>query len=247
MKIETRAFKASELRVATDPTGQRTLTGYAAVFGSPSEDMGGWVERCDPHCFDRTLAAGADVRGLVEHDPARILGRTKAGTLQVSTDASGLRFTCALPDTSVARDLVTSIERGDLDSCSFGFVAQRTEWSDNPDGTSVRTLMDVDLYDVSVVTYPAYTSTSVDVRSIMASMPAEYRAKFERRKLTDQCTCTCPQCMAGNCGICSSAPQCDGAERDNTDNTDNIDTDSLRASASWHEDAMLRLRIAEVE
>jgi uncharacterized protein len=181
---ETRAFKVAELRVANN-NGQRTLTGYAAVFNSPSEDFGGWSERIDPAAFNRTLSDDADVRCLVEHDPARIVGRTKSKTLRVSTDNKGLRFECDLPDTSVARDLITSIERGDLDACSFGFITQKESWEeDRQTNTAVRTLLDVDLLDTSVVCYPAYPATSASVRSFPASMPAEIRSRFEARRKT---------------------------------------------------------------
>lgn len=181
MSNEIRAFKATELRVASD-NGKHTLVGYAAVFNSPSEDFGGWSERIDPHAFDRTLSTNPDVRCLVEHDPARIVGRTKSKTLRVRTDSTGLRFECDLPDTSVARDLITSIQRGDLDSCSFGFVTNKESWEeDRQTNTAIRTLLDVDLLDTSVVAYPAYPATSAAVRNFPASMPVEMRSRFERR------------------------------------------------------------------
>ena len=204
-KHETRAFKATELRVSTDAsTGVRTLEGYAAVFNSPSEDFGGWSERIDPGAFNRTLLEGADVRCLVEHDPALIVGRTKSKTLSLSVDQIGLRFRCQLPDTTVARDLVTSVERGDLDSCSFGFIAQKESWvEDSQANTVIRTLLDVDLLDTSVVCYPAYAATSVNVRCLPASMPTEIRSKVSKRDDDEVCECDCPQCMGGDCGLCS--------------------------------------------
>jgi hypothetical protein len=243
---ETRAFRVTELRVTQSESGSRTLVGYAAVFGSPSEDFGGWTEVIDSGAFTRTLSEGADVRCLVEHDPARIVGRTKSRTLRVTTDDHGLRFECDLPDTSVARDLIVSIERGDLDACSFGFIAQKQEWLyDETTDEATRTLLDVDLLDTSVVAYPAYLATSVSVRSLPDSMPVEMRSRFEARRnasievqmpaeeraLTDQCTCACPQCLSGACGICSADPRCDGVEQKSADN--------------WQADTMLRLRIAE--
>lgn len=237
MKQEILTLRASEVRLSAGADGTRRLSGYAAVFNSPSEDFGGWSERIDPSAFQRTLAEGADVRQLVEHDPARIVGRTKNKTLRLSTDEVGLKFECDLPDTSIARDLIISVERGDLDACSFGFITQSDKYdTDKSTGHVTRTLLDVDLLDTSVVCFPAYPATSVGVRSLPHTMPAEMRSRFEARASNpDACTCICAQCRASACGICSAEQMCDGVTRES------------KSDDGWRGSAELRLRLAEAE
>jgi len=160
---EVRYLKAAELRVEGD--SEPVITGYAAVFDSDSLDLGGFVERIKEGAFARTLKEGADVRALVDHDASKIIGRNKAGTLELKEDKHGLHVRIKPPDTTSGRDIVTSIRRGDVDGMSFGFVANEYRWKDDVTPV-VRTLLDVDLFDVSVVTYPAYPDTSVAVRSL---------------------------------------------------------------------------------
>ena len=161
--IELR-YTVRELRA--DPAGEgRRVVGYAAIYNSLSEDLGGFIERIRPGAFARTLRS-ADVRALMNHDRNYVIGRNKAGTLELVDDEVGLRIAADAPDTQWARDMLTSIRRGDIDQMSFTFRAIRDEWTQVEDQL-VRTLIDVDLYDVSVVTFPAYPQTSVNVRSIV--------------------------------------------------------------------------------
>jgi len=161
---EQRTCVLSEVRVV-DPGGDTppTIAGYAAVFDSPAE-VGSMSEVVKTGAFTRTLAEGADVRAMVEHNPAMILGRQKPGTLSLSVDGKGLFATINPPDTQVGRDAVESIRRGDLDGMSFGFRAITDNWR-MMDGKPLRELVDVDLFDVSVVAFPVYPDTSVSVRS----------------------------------------------------------------------------------
>ena len=188
MKQELRFVKGKELRVAKSDDGKRTLTGYAAMFNTRSEDLGGFREVIAPGAFTRSLKNGDDVVALSEHDPKKgILGRTGSGTLRLSQDHIGLRFEVDLPNTSLGNDIAESVGRGDLDGCSFGFVAQDQSW-DHDSNETMRTLKDVDLFDVSVVTYPAYAATSVQMRSLMfpdgAVTVPEKRAE-EKEKTVD--------------------------------------------------------------
>jgi HK97 family phage prohead protease len=162
---ETRSCPVAELRVAGADQGT-AIEGYAAVFNRDSEPLGGFVERIQPGAFRRTLAEGADVRALIDHDPSRIIGRRKAGTLEVREDPHGLKVSIKPPDTTAGRDLVASIRRGDVDQMSFGFRAVRDEWEERSDGMTQRTLVDVDLFDISAVTFPAYPDTEIAVRSL---------------------------------------------------------------------------------
>jgi HK97 family phage prohead protease len=162
MKRELRIVANSELRTANDGK----LTGYAAVFNSLSEDLGGFRERILPGAFSRTIKT-ADVRALINHDPSRVLGRTTTGSLTLAEDSKGLKFTCSLPATTYASDLIESVRRGDISQCSFGFQAREDRWvPGQKQGNSIRELIDVDLFDVSAVTYPAYTDTSIQERSL---------------------------------------------------------------------------------
>jgi uncharacterized protein len=181
---ELRFIPAKELRVATTADGKRTMTGYAAVFDSLSEDLGGFKEKLQRGAFSRSLRSNPDVMALSEHDSRKgILGRTP-NTLRLSEDNIGLRFECDLPATTLGSDIATSIERGDLRACSFGFVAQDQDWGQSS-GETIRTLKDVDLFDVSVVANPAYPATSVQMRSLMfpdgsVAIP-EFRAEAKEK------------------------------------------------------------------
>ena len=145
-----------------------TLEGYAANFNSLSEDLGGFRELLVRGCFAEAIKT-SDVRGLFNHNPDKILGRTASGTLRVFEDEKGLRFEVDPPETSYAKDLQISMQRGDVNQCSFGFrvAADGDHWKEDSDGLWIRTIHKVEqLYDVSPVTYPAYTSTSCAVRSL---------------------------------------------------------------------------------
>lgn len=169
MELERRFFDA-ELRAQKSEDGKTTLIGYGAVFGKRSLDLGGFKEVIAPGAFTRALedTPPDDVRALFNHDPNHVLGRSTSGTLKLTQDALGLRYEIVLPDTQTARDLSASIERGDVSQSSFAFrvKAGGEQWAEDADGTIIRTITDVKLYDVSPVTYPAYPDTSVAKRSM---------------------------------------------------------------------------------
>lgn len=164
-EIERRIFNSSglEVRAGEGDDAQPVLTGYAAMFDELSEDLGGFRERIAPGAFAKAL--GGDVRALFNHDGNLILGRTKAKTLRLSEDQRGLQVEIMPPDTAAARDLMTSIKRGDVDQMSFGFRTIKDSW-DEVDGEIVRTLIEVRLFDVSPVTFPAYPQTEIALRSM---------------------------------------------------------------------------------
>lgn len=141
------------------------IVGYAAVFDSESRDLGNFTEVIKPGAFNRALSENQDVRAFVDHDASKILGRTKAGTLELSTDSVGLRVEITPPDTTVGRDTVESVRRGDLDSMSFGFVVRDDSWRE-VEGRALREIRDLDLHEVSLVSFPAYEETSVAVRRL---------------------------------------------------------------------------------
>ena len=159
MDIERRFFK-SELRAEDS----KPVAGYGSVFNAQSEDLGGFREIIAPGAFDGRL--DDDVRALFNHDPNLILGRTKSGTLKLSVDDEGLRYDVDFPNTTLANDLRTSIQRGDVDQSSFAFTVDEDDFEER-DGVIIRTIHKVKrLFDVSPVTYPAYPDASVGVRSL---------------------------------------------------------------------------------
>jgi uncharacterized protein len=142
------------------------IVGHAAVFDKWSEDLGGFREKIRAGAFKKTIKE-ADVRALFNHDPNFVLGRNKAGTLSLAEDDKGLAISIDPPDTQWARDLTTSIERGDIDQMSFGFRTIKDQWTTPKEGNeNQRELLEVELFDVSPVTFPAYPQTDVGVRSV---------------------------------------------------------------------------------
>lgn len=167
MNRETRNFIADELRVEKREDGASKIVGHAAVFNTLSEDLGGFREKIEPGAFTSAIKED-DVRALFNHDPNHILGRNKSGTLRLKEDQTGLAIEIDPPDTQIGRDLMISLERGDIDQMSFGFSVKPNgaNWGEDEDGMAIRTLTDVRLFDVSPVTYPAYPETDVAIRSL---------------------------------------------------------------------------------
>lgn len=162
-----------EKRTATEVrTEGRKLTGYVATFNTETQ-IADFHERIAPGAFRSTLANGHDVLALVDHDAGKVLARSKNGTLSLSEDAHGLKFSIDLPDTSLGRDILAMATRGDLGGMSFGFTV--------PDGGDIwtgdrRELRNVVLHEISVVqSFPAYAGTSVQARSRQQRTDADRR------------------------------------------------------------------------
>lgn len=142
-------------------TKGRRLEGYAALFGVEAR-IGHMVESIAPGAFAGSLGGRSDVLALVDHDPARVLARTRSGSLRLAEDSRGLSFDLDIPDTQAGRDVLALAERGDLGGMSFGFNATDEHF----DGER-RELRSVDLLEISVVAaWPAYQGTTVQARSI---------------------------------------------------------------------------------
>ena len=171
-KIERRSWPLVELRIDGEGA-DRKVSWYASVFDSLSEDMWGMKERVGRRAFTKTLQE-ADVRALFNHDPSYVLGRNKAGTLDLKVDLQGLRATVTPPETQWARDLMVSVDRGDVTAGSFGFQVVKDSWTEE-DGQIIRTLNEVRLFDVSLVTYPAYPGTdgSAAFRSLLEAVDVD--------------------------------------------------------------------------
>lgn len=140
----------------------RLIRGMPIVFNSLSLDLGGFREIIKPEAVDRTLREQIDVRALVDHDSAKIMGRRSAGTLTLRKEPDGVLARIDPPDTSYAKDIVVSIERGDVDGMSFGFRVLTDEWR-MQDGEPVREVLDMEIREVSIVTFPAYEETDVSM------------------------------------------------------------------------------------
>lgn len=170
--------------------GKPKIAGYAAVFDSLSEPIGGqFREKIRPGAFRKSLASGPDVCALVDHDPAKILGRKSAGTLSIVEDKRGLYVEIDPPDTTYGRDVVESMRRGDITGMSFGFTTVEDDWINDSGGEAVRELREVDVFDVSVVTYPAYPDTEVALRSFESFKCADPLAiHFKRLRISDKST-----------------------------------------------------------
>jgi len=184
-EFERRVIETNELRAERDGRGMR-LIGYAAIFNTWSHDLGGFREIVAPGAFSRSL--NGDVRALFNHDPNLVLGRTTNGTLQLREDSKGLLIDLLLPDVGYARDLWTLVERGDVSQMSFGFRIPPggDKWAKGNDGLALRTLLNVELGDVSAVTYPAYEETVVSARQRaqeILSEPDNGDADGERRRI----------------------------------------------------------------
>jgi hypothetical protein len=157
-KLETREFEFGlELREQGD---EMSLTGYAALFNSRSENLGGFTEVIAPGAFARSLKSRNDIKLLWNHDTSAVLGSTRAGTLKLYEDEKGLRVEAILPNTTHGRDAKELIKRKDVTGFSFGFTIPGRggdEW--NAEGTE-RTLKSVRLHEVSLTPFPAYTATN---------------------------------------------------------------------------------------
>ena len=138
------------------------IAGHAVVFNSWSQDLGDFIETVRAGAFTESLAAGAEVKCLVDHQSNLILGRTGAGTLRLREDSIGLKFECDVANTGAGRDAVESIGRHDLHQCSFAFSVRDggERWYLDDDGGVRRELTNLSLMDTSIVTYPAYRTTT---------------------------------------------------------------------------------------
>ncbi|MEO1063737.1 MAG: HK97 family phage prohead protease [Actinomycetota bacterium] len=191
-KLETRKYPNALARVGIERRGgddaPPVITGYGAVFyreGDPGTEYQLWsncVERIMPGAFDRALRED-DVRSFFNHDANLLLGRNRSGSLRLEVDDVGLRYEIDPPDTQTGRDLVVSLERGDVDGSSFMFVPDELVWRElEIDGRTleVRELVSVQLWEVGPVVFPAYESSTSGLRG--EERHAEARSGWEAWK-----------------------------------------------------------------
>lgn len=167
--IETRISKRAKKNI---------VTGHAAVFGQLSEDLGGFKEKINVGAFDGVLKN--DVRAFFNHDPNFLLARTTSGTLKLAVDKMGLSYSFEVPDTTAGRDLVISMERGDITQSSFAFMVEKDSWSEQ-DGQEIRTIEKVGrLFDVSPVSIPAYPQANDLVVAKRSRMTYKDKTKIKK-------------------------------------------------------------------
>ena len=151
-------IRRAEIRLENRGTARR-LVGYAARYGVVA-DIGPFRERIAPKAFAESIGEGGDILALLDHDPTRVLGRTRSKTLTLSDEEGGLAFDICVPETSAGRDALALAERGDLGGASIGFFVEEEE----RDG-DVRVVNRARLLEISVVSaWPAYAETSVEAR-----------------------------------------------------------------------------------
>lgn len=197
-QLERRSFPVdlAAIELRQDGDGPRLVSWYPALFDSLSEDLGGFKERIGRRAFTDSLKE-REVRALINHDPSQILSRTSNDSLKLDVDLKGLRAESAIPDTSYARDLLVNLDNGNISGGSFMFVSLRDKWELEDVGESepmlVRTVQEARLYDVSLVTFPAYPATegSASLRSraeewrqaLTAPIDTTARAGLMKRRL----------------------------------------------------------------
>ena len=164
MSIERRFIPLEELEIRAGDDGA-AIKGYAAVFEKLSGKMWGFREKIQSGAFASSLNSKRNIKALWNHNPDYPLGSTKNSTLMLEEDEKGLRFELVLPETNWGKDALESIKRGDTDGVSFGFRTKKDAWDETDPKNIVRTLVDVDLIEISPTPFPAYPQTSVGVRS----------------------------------------------------------------------------------
>jgi HK97 family phage prohead protease len=163
--VEKRQLRSVPTKFETREDGENpTIEGYFAVFNSNYEIAPGMSESIAPGAFSRTLSN--DVRALINHDTTLVLGRTKANTLELREDSHGLWGKISInPNDRDAMNLYERVKRGDVDQCSFGFDLKEQDTEIRDDGAVHWTIKDLDLFEVSCCTFPAYEQTNISARS----------------------------------------------------------------------------------
>ena len=184
-KTEIRNIKGVVKRAAAD---SRRVEGVAVVFNSWSEDLGGFREKIAPGALDGVIER-SDIFALLDHDRRRgILGRSNRGdqvSLKLEVRDDGLHYSFEAPDTALGDEVLSCLQRGEIDGSSFAFTVLEDQWERNGNEYQ-RTITKIDeLYDVSPVYSPAYSQTTCDLRGL-ETLKAEERAAEERKKAEDE-------------------------------------------------------------
>lgn len=162
---EIRKIDVESIEIRATNDNNYIIEGYINKFNTRSQYMG-FYEEVDSHAFDNTLSDGHNIFGLYNHDYDKILGSTRTGSLNLSIDDIGLRFSLSInPNVSYAKDVYELVKSGEAEGCSFGFIALDDSWSILDDGTELRTLTNMHLIEATITPMPAYLSSEVSCRS----------------------------------------------------------------------------------
>ena len=165
-EIEMRAWQDSRLEIRETPDGPSRIVGRAVPYGELSLDLGGWREIIVAGAFE---IADKDIRSLWQHQSSMVLGRTSAGTMTLTVDERGIYPDITPPNTTWAQDAMVSMKRGDVSGFSFGFMVDEDNWVVTG-REIVRQVLRAQLIEVSPVTFPAYPTTSAQVRDRVAAL-----------------------------------------------------------------------------
>lgn len=185
LKNQVRSLGKLQTRADNNETDEMKIEGYFVVFNSETELYDGMYEEILDKAFrDIDLS---DVRALADHDTAKVLGRTKSNTLSLTVDDKGLygEITINKNDTE-AVNLYERVKRGDIDQCSFGFNILNEQMEQRSDGTTKWTITEIELFEVSVVTFPAYSDTSVEARSEQIKQLEKRNLQTRKQKLKER-------------------------------------------------------------
>ncbi len=178
--MEQRSIIADQIELRT-VNGKPTISGYASVYNSKSQDLGGYYEVVKPGAFDRTLNdPNAEVIARIEHQGGlMIIGKRSNGSLKLESNQTGLKYFISPPDTTAARDLMELLRTGLIDKSSFAFTVNKNgeDW-DYSTKVPTRYLTDVSLVDVAPVSSPAYEKTSVQLRAMAGKEMQDLRARI---------------------------------------------------------------------
>lgn len=184
--MEHRTMKVEKF-LTREEDGKKYLDGYYSVFNQPYEICKGWIEEIAPGAFSRTLREGGDVKVLWNHNTDLVLGSTENRTAYLSEDERGLHGPVEINEADQdALNAYARVGRGDVRGCSFGFDIRAMEESWDEDGTYRTRLTDVDLFEVSPCTFPAYKQTTVSARSaenILTELKEKRKEKWRAEML----------------------------------------------------------------
>lgn len=173
MKIERRHYPIEDMEVRSEEGKPTILRGYAAVFEKLSVPLFGFREKIRAGAFSESLRKN-NVKALWNHNADFPLGSTNGKTLTLEEDDKGLRFELELPDNSWGRDAAIAVKRKDVDGVSFGFNVNKDEWDHSKKDNPIRTLVDVNLIEISPTPFPAYPATSISARSVITEHGIDY-------------------------------------------------------------------------
>ena len=184
--MERRVIQTKEAFKTREENGKRYIEGYFSVFNQPYEVFPGWIEEIAPGAFSRTLREGKDVKVLWNHNSDIVLGSTQNRTATLREDDIGLFGSDEINEEDQdAKNGYARVSRGDVRGCSFGFEIRSMEESWDDDGIYRTRITDVELYEVSPCTFPAYSQTSVSARNKEVFEDAKKRfdeAQEQKRK-----------------------------------------------------------------